>query len=87
MPESEFKDSSFKKVGIVNTHSAHAYLHKKKGYLEPDLSKVLRELKEENFLIPYLEPKETSLKEQMVSFPISIDYDLWWKIAEEKNIG
>ena len=43
-------------------------------------------INEENFLIPHSEPKDVSLKEQMVSFPISIDYDLWWKMAEEKTV-
>lgn len=44
-------------------------------------------LDEESFLIPRVEPKEISLKEQMVSLPISIDYDLWKEMAEGKKVG
>lgn len=42
---------------------------------------------EEAFLIPNVEPKETALKEQMVSIPISIDYELWKEMAEERGYG
>jgi hypothetical protein len=39
-------------------------------------------IEEETFLVPHMEPRELSLKEQMISFPISIDYDLWKEMAE-----
>jgi hypothetical protein len=39
-------------------------------------------IEEETFLVPHMEPKELSFKEQMISFPISIDYDLWKEMAE-----
>jgi len=42
---------------------------------------------EQAFLIPRVEPKEVSLKEQMVSLPISIDYDLWKEMAGGKKAG
>ena len=41
-------------------------------------------LEEETFLVPYMELKELSLKEQMISFPISIDYDIWKEMAERQ---
>jgi len=39
-------------------------------------------LEEETFLLPHLEPRDLSFTEQTVSFPISIDYDLWKAKAE-----
>ena len=41
-------------------------------------------LEEETFLVPYMELRELSLKEQMISFPISIDYDIWKEMAERQ---
>jgi len=37
---------------------------------------------EETFLVPHMEPQELSFTEQMISFPISIDYDLWKEMTE-----
>jgi hypothetical protein len=39
-------------------------------------------LEEETFLLPHPEPRDLSFTEQTVSFPISIDYDLWKAKAE-----
>ena len=42
-------------------------------------------IEEDAFLIPHMEPKENAFKEQMISVPISIDYELWKEMAEEKK--
>jgi hypothetical protein len=41
-------------------------------------------INEMSFLIPCDEPKETSVKEQMISIPISIDYSQWKKMGENR---
>lgn len=51
------------------------------GYATMEINRI----EEEAFLIPRAEPQELSLKEQMVSIPISIDYDRWKKMGDEKG--
>lgn len=42
-------------------------------------------IEEESFLISRVEPKEISLKGQMVSMPMSIDHEQWKDMAEKKG--
>lgn len=42
-------------------------------------------IEEESFLLPCKKPQDISLKEPMVSIPISIDYDHWKEIAKRKR--
>jgi hypothetical protein len=41
-------------------------------------------INEASFLIPRNEPKEISLKEQMISIPISIDFAQWKNMGENR---
>lgn len=49
----EFKDSNIYIVGVMETLSSHAFLHKKHKQLVPKLSDVLKEMKNEGLIEKY----------------------------------
>lgn len=49
----EFKDSNIHIVGVMETISSHAFLHKKHKELVPRLSAVLKEMKKEGLIEKY----------------------------------
>ena len=52
------------------------------GYASMEVNPI----EEENFLVPFEEPKTVSTKKRMVSIPVSIDYDSWKNMKKREVV-